>query len=373
MTRAFGLDISKYQSSADGTKLMDFNAVTAHTEEVVFIAARAGVSWSYKDPRFDYYWAEMARIKVCRMAYFVPYFGESALSQMDALFKILEGKVNWNYDRLVLDLEVPGINPRERITATTLKCLDICRSRTGRYPVIYSRASWVNTYLNISQLPTLDWWFAQYKPSLLWPLYTPEHPGPPDLPKGVSTYLMHQTGDKCKGIGTVSYYMDYDRWNGTKQDVLRYFGNKVEASPEPPTVLFKVKCIVSALYLRSGPGSSYSVVGSLSLGDVVSVYEVKEDWYRISATNQIWCSGQSKYVQQLDPLQPPANEPVLFQAKCIVSALYTRSGPGPEYSAVSYLEKDDIVNVYEEQNNWFRIVTGGQEWCSGYPQYMQKL
>lgn len=373
MTRAFGLDISKYQSSSDGTTRMDFNAVQAHSEEVVFIAARAGVSWSYKDPMFDYYWSEMARIKVCRMAYFVPYFGESALSQMDALFKILEGKVNWNYDRLVLDLEVAEINPRERITATTLKCLDICKARTGRYPAVYSRANWVTSYLNLSQLPSLDWWFAQYKSPLPWPLYTAEHPGPPDLPNGVTTYLMHQTGDHCKGIGTASHYMDYDRWNGTKADVLRYFGNPVSIPVEPVTVLFKAKCMVSALYKRSGPGSTYQVVGSLNLGEVVSVYEVKDNWYRIDAVSQVWCSGQSKYMQRVNPDNPPEGEPVLFQAKCIVSALYIRSGPGTSYSTIGYLQKDDVVSVYEEKDDWFRIKSGEQEWCSGSSQYMQRI
>ena len=146
MERAFGLDISKYQSSADGTRKMDFNKVAANKEEVTFIAARAGVSWGYQDPRFEYYWSEMARIKVGRIAYFVLYFGESALAQMDALFKILENKADWNYDRLALDAEVNGINTRARITATTLKSLDICRARTGRYPLIYSRASWINSY-----------------------------------------------------------------------------------------------------------------------------------------------------------------------------------------------------------------------------------
>jgi GH25 family lysozyme M1 (1,4-beta-N-acetylmuramidase) len=102
-----------------GTKRQDFNALRAHTEEVVFVAARAGVCWGYEDPMFDYYWSEMARIQVCRMAYLVVYFGESAISQMDALFKIVEGKANWTHDRLVLDLEVAGINTRERITSTT--------------------------------------------------------------------------------------------------------------------------------------------------------------------------------------------------------------------------------------------------------------
>ena len=55
MARAFGIDISKYQASADGKKRMDFSKVAKHSEAVSFIAARAGVSWGYQDPQFSYH------------------------------------------------------------------------------------------------------------------------------------------------------------------------------------------------------------------------------------------------------------------------------------------------------------------------------
>ena len=37
MSRAFGVDISRYQSSQDGSKKQNFDALKNHTEEVVFI------------------------------------------------------------------------------------------------------------------------------------------------------------------------------------------------------------------------------------------------------------------------------------------------------------------------------------------------
>lgn len=378
MTRAFGVDISKYQTSQDGTKRQDFNALRAHTEEVVFVAARAGVCWGYKDPQFDYYWSEMARIQVCRMAYLVVYFGESAISQMDALFKIVEGKANWAHDRLVLDLEVAGINTRDRITSTTQKCLDICKARTGVYPICYSRASWVNTYLRIDQLPRLDWWLATYKKPFPYPTYTPEHPGPPDLPRGVDTYLIHQTGDKNKAIGSASRYMDFDRWNGSKADVLRYFSNPEYVTPNPPppdpgAVLFRARCVVSALYKREGPGARYSVVGSLNLGEEVDVYEVKDDWFRIDPQASVWCSGNARYMRPLDPGQPAPVKQPLFKAKVIVTALYKRRGPSASYAITGYLRKGEEVPVYEVTNNWYRIDPDNQVWCSGAPQYTQRI
>ena len=310
MTRAFGIDISKWNTSTDGKITVNFDVIKAHSEKVIFIAARAGVSWSYEDPCFAYYWAEMDRIRVCRIAYHVPYFGESALAQMDFLFKILTNKVDWAHDNIALDLEVAGINTKGLITTTTLKCLEICKTRTGRYPIVYSRANWVDTYMNVAALPKLDWWLAQYRTALPSPLYTPEHPGPPRLPEGVSSYLIHQTGDRCKSIGsTARIYMDYNRWCGNNADVARYFGYSIFSDPKPeedinpPPVedepIFQAKCIVGSLYKRSGPGISFPTVGYLVLGEVVNVYEERNDWYRIEKSEQVWCSGGAQYMQRL--------------------------------------------------------------------------
>lgn len=372
MSRAFGIDISKYQSSQDGSRKMNFDAVQKNSEEVTFVAARAGISWGYTDPLFKVYWAEMKRINTMRIAYHVIYFGESALAQMDSLFKLMDGRADFAYDRIALDLEVAGINPKSRITATTQKCLDVCRARTGRYPMVYSRASWVNTYLAVADLPALDWWLATYRKALVSPLFTPEHAGPPILPKGVSTYLIQQTGDRCKSIGGVSHYMDYNRWNGTKPDVLRYFGNPTGAIIPPENkVLFKAKCIVTSLYKRSGPGSGFQVVGNLSLGDVVPVYEIKDGWFRIDATAQLWCSGKNTYLQRLS--ENPSSSTVLFRAKCIVSALFKREGPSKSYKIVGNLLKNDEVGVYEEKDGWYRIEPTQQIWCSGSSQYMRTI
>jgi GH25 family lysozyme M1 (1,4-beta-N-acetylmuramidase) len=377
MTNAFGIDISKWNTSGDGTKKVDFDVIKANKEEVVFIAARAGVSWAYEDPQFSYYWEEMRRIRVCRIAYHVLYFGESSLSMMDNLFKILGNTVDWEHDRIALDLEVAGINTRDRITSTTQKCLDLCKSRTGRYPMVYSRAGWADQYLSIQNLPKLDWWLAQYRYPLPYPLYIPEHPGPPILPKNVSTWLIHQNAEKGKGIGTPgAYYMDYNRWNGDKSVAYAYFNYKSEPPVPPPPVpyLFQAKVITTALYERSGPGVGYGVVGALLLGDVVEVYEVKDGWYRVDANASIWCSGNEKYIQVIgEPPAPPQPVTPLFQIRVKAHALYKRSGPAKTYPVVGYLLKDAVVDVFEERDGWLRLDPEEEIWCSGYKDFVEKI
>jgi hypothetical protein len=371
MTRAFGIDISKNQANAEGTRRVNFETIKNNSEAVSFIAARAGVSWGYRDPQFSYHWTQMGQLQVGRIAYHVPYFGESAVAQMDSLFKMLANKSDWAHDRIALDLEVAGINTRARITSTTLNCLEICKSRTGRYPIIYSRANWVDVYLQVSDLPKLDWWLATYRRSAPSPFYTNEHPGPPILPKGVNTYLIHQTGDRCKSIAAFSRYMDYNRWNGDLEGVWKYFNNPTGYFEIPePQVLFRAKCMVNTLRKRSGPGASFKVIGKLNLGEVVSVYEDNNGWFRLDPVDEVWCSGAGNYMQRVAPETPLVSKEEQ-RAQCIVKALFLRDGPGKKYKIIGNLIRNDVVTVYEVKDGWFRVSSDGQMWCSGEPQYMR--
>ena len=224
---AFGIDISKW--NIKDNKTPDWSQVKASCN---FIAIRSGVSWGYTDPWFTHNWAGAKGM--CRMAYHVLYFGENAQRQADNLFKIVT-PVDWAHDRLVLDLEVDGGNSKAKITQTTKEVMEICKARTGLYPILYSRANWIDLHLSLSDLPKADLWLAQYKYALPYPLFTPEASSPPTLPNGVTGWLIHQTGEKYSGkeVGVSSYYVDSNRWNGDVHAVLDYFGHG-EVEPEVP-------------------------------------------------------------------------------------------------------------------------------------------
>ena len=127
MTYAFGVDISKYQSSQNGKILQDFDALANHSEKVSFIFARAGVSWGYKDPCFDYYWSEMARIGVCRGAYHYLYPSQSVQRQMDWFLSIAHNRTE--HDRLALDLETTNGLYRQQVTDFLNNCLEYLKQR----------------------------------------------------------------------------------------------------------------------------------------------------------------------------------------------------------------------------------------------------
>ena len=225
---AFGIDLSRYNASADLTQTPAFDQISDHNPAVDFIAIRAGVSWGYRDPMFRNFYEQAQAANACVLPYHVLYPGEPALKQVNSFLKILDG-INLDQVRLVHDVELEHGQTRAVITNTLLTSLELLRQETGRFPIVYSRAMWVDANLRVAELPRVDWWLAQYNFRRPFPQYTPEYPCPPRLPKGVDGWLIHQTTERGPAIGGVGSYMDYDRWNGTPADVLAYFG-RTEAS-----------------------------------------------------------------------------------------------------------------------------------------------
>lgn len=294
MDYPFGIDISKYQYSSDGSQKPNFDTINATCD---FVAVRAGISWGYTDPWFEYSWEHLT---VPRLAYHVVYPGEYASKQMGHFLNIVNPQ---EHDRLVLDLELDHGYSKARITQTVNDCLAYILSNTGRYPVIYSRALWVDEHLAVGDLPQLDWWLAQYRKRLPAPLYTPELNPPPNLPIGVNKWLIHQTGEKGNGgqVGVRSYYVDTNRFNGTQEQLLAYFGlgEVVPPEPEPPVVkLFDARVYSWAtpyVNIRKEPSITSEDIGNVYPNEVVAVHATTGEWYGIS-------NGfvMSKFLQRLD-------------------------------------------------------------------------
>ncbi len=219
----FGIDLSQHNASWDGKQIPNFNQIHSHEPTVHFIAMRTGISWGYRDSMFARYFEEATRIGVCILPYHVVYPSADPVRQMEAFLTILKD-ANLEQVRLVLDLELDQDKTRAQITRMVDHCLRYLYSATGRYPIIYSRALWINEHLDVGSLPKLDWWLAQYIRSHDAPQFTPEYPCPPQLPAGVRQWLIHQTSQRAPAIGGVGHYMDYNRWNGNLEQLWAYFG-----------------------------------------------------------------------------------------------------------------------------------------------------
>lgn len=123
------------------------------------------------DPYFGFNWNQAQESGLHRIAYYVMDFGISGKLQAELLF---DRARNYQYepehDKLCLDVELNRNWSRGLITNVTLEAINRLKTLTGVYPLIYSRASWLNSYLNVSLLPRLDYWLAGYRKRLPEPL-----------------------------------------------------------------------------------------------------------------------------------------------------------------------------------------------------------
>jgi len=87
--------------------------------------------------------------------------------------------------------------------------------------------------------------------------------------------------------------------------------------------------------------------------------------------NMIYLSRYANKAFRMVVYKQVEAEEILFKARCVCTALNVREGPSIAYKKIDLLKNGEVVNVYEEGNNWFRI--GEKKWCSGYPQYMEKI
>lgn len=132
----------------------------------------------------------------------------------------------------------------------------------------------------------------------------------------------------------------------------------------------EVSGTTSGLNARSGAGTEYKVVGSLSEGKKVTLREeISKDgkvWYRIVYDNQkAYVSG--KYIKKLEPYSYTIYTPVKYGK--VTSALNVRSGAGTSYSRRGTLKKGEKITLkgykYVNGRQWYRITYKGKAgWVS---------
>ena len=103
-----------------------------------------------------------------------------------------------------------------------------------------------------------------------------------------------------------------------------------------------------SMNLRSGPGVSYSTVGSIKAGSTIQVLEItSNNWYKIAwntASGYAYVSNASnKYFDYI-----PKGDNSSYEVKVTASSLYVRRGPGREYTARTVVKQNEIYKIVEE-------------------------
>lgn len=151
--------------------------------------------------------------------------------------------------------------------------------------------------------------------------------------------------------------------------------------PDQPFVtgIYQVKVDLT-LSIRSGPGTSYAIVGQLSNGAQIVVDELKNGWAHIKNTSG-YCSADyltriKDYGDDSDTEEPEEpdepedpEEPFVtgvYRVK-VDSSLSVRSGPGTSYSIVGRLQNGDEIVVDSVENGWAHLMdtsAGSGRYCS---------
>ena len=114
---------------------------------------------------------------------------------------------------------------------------------------------------------------------------------------------------------------------------------------------------VSSLNVRSGPSTSYSILGSLKLNEQVEVIESMSSWSKINYKGKIaYVSTQYLSDQQLSNDNNVDSKPIESKIKYVnVSSLNVRSGPSTSYSKLGSLKLNERVEVIESMSSWSKI------------------
>ena len=171
-----------------------------------------------------------------------------------------------------------------------------------------------------------------------------------------------------KGV-KVSYISESGNWTKVEYDsktgyICSDYLEKGESNATPTSTMYTTPEI--GLNLRKGPGTSYSVIRTLSKGTAVTVHSSSNGWSKISV------NGVEGYVSTsfLSSTNPSTNSstsnettstPTTTMYVTPDAGLNLRKGAGTSYSVIRTLSKGTAVTVHSSSNGWSKISANGVE------------
>ena len=171
-----------------------------------------------------------------------------------------------------------------------------------------------------------------------------------------------------KGV-KVSYISESGNWTKVEYDsktgyICSDYLEKGESNATPTSTMYTTPEI--GLNLRKGPGTSYSVIRTLSKGTAVTVHSSSNGWSKISV------NGVEGYVSTsfLSSTNPSTNSSTSNETTSTTTTtmyvtpdagLNLRKGPGTSYSVIKTLSKGTAVTVHSSNNGWSNVSANGVE------------
>lgn len=122
----------------------------------------------------------------------------------------------------------------------------------------------------------------------------------------------------------------------------------------------------SALRIRSGPGTTYSIIGMLYKNNTVQGNELNGDWVHITTAENLTGWSHRAYLELVDETTPPPASETTYRVDA--STLNLRQGPGLTYAVIGSLKQGEILEglAVSGDNQWAQIrkSNGVSGWCS---------
>ena len=193
----------------------------------------------------------------------------------------------------------------------------------------------------------------------------------PSTSYGITTKLYK--GDKVEILETSNGWHKIKASNGKIGWVSGdYIKVSSGSTSQPSTSTTKATVTATSLNVRSGAGTSYSVITKLSKGTVVDVIEsASNGWKKIKTSGGTtgWVSGE--YLTTGSAGNSSTNNSTSqtsYKATVNTDSLNMRKGAGTSYSVITKLSNGTVVDVLESASNgWKKIKTsnGTIGWVSG--------
>lgn len=279
---------------------------TLNWEEYTWVYAWIKVSeGKVLDPMFPRQWAA-ARGRTLRGPY---HFFRPFVDPKQSVIKVLEF-LGDDLGELPMALDIEVTDDRTDVLTRAKSWLSWYEEFTGRRPIIYSRTTFIRDVLKCHLYPYLanyKIWLAQYpfdgmenkieRDRILAAVLSGERvlkfPPPPFPFNRVCLWQWTALGKPAQVPG---YYIglygkkeiDINLYPGTELDLIDEFSTGPVPAPapdngDPMTTLYGE--VLTGLNIRSGPGTGFTVIGGLRIGDKVTAESENEvnGWWKLTS------------------------------------------------------------------------------------------
>ena len=171
-----------------------------------------------------------------------------------------------------------------------------------------------------------------------------------------------------KGV-KVSYISESGNWTKVEYDsktgyICSDYLEKGESNATPTSTMYTTPEI--GLNLRKGPGTSYSVIRTLSKGTAVTVHSSSNGWSKISV-NGVEGYVSTSFLSSTNSFTNASTStetttlPITDMLATSETGLNLRKGPGTSYSVIKTLSKGTAVTVHSSNNGWSNVSANGVE------------